>query len=251
VAGEQSVKTKYCPSESELAIIREHYDGSTFAIGKIMRLLGGKYPRWHVRKLAAGMGLARVKEPDWIPAEESYLQEHYPQMGLKALRAGLIRAGHFPRSTTAIHLKIKRLRISAAYDDGFSLRGLQAFLWGGQEQHHIVTRWMEKGWLRGKRRGTLRSKSQGGDVWYFSLDNVRAFIISHPEELDLRLVDPVAFIRLLAGDSETMVACRCPRCGLEWEKMIFAPGVSRLHRYCDACRIAVDGAGEPYRIGVL
>ncbi len=244
------MKQKYFPTDEELAIVRDHYDGTSFQLSKIMRLLGRKYPRWYITRLGGELGLARIKEPFWAAAEEAYLQENYPRFGLKALRRGMINRGMFPRSTTAIKLKLKRLGMAAFHDDGFTLRGLQLLLWGGQEQHHILARWVEKGWLRGKRRGTLRRKSQGGDTWYFSPEAVRSFIINHPEEVDLRLVDAVPFIRLLAGDSETLVLCRCPRCGREWEKKVFAPGVSLMLVYCDACRIAVDALGDQpaYRI---
>lgn len=246
------MKKKYSPTEDELKIIRDHYDGTSFALSKIMRNLGRKYPRWYVRRLAGGMGLSRVKEPDWTASEERYLQERYPAMGLKALRSGMIRNGMYPRSITAIKLKLKRLHMAASQDDGFTLRGIEALLWGGLEQHHIISRWINKGWLRGKRRGTLRHKSQGGDVWYFSPENVRSFIINHPDEIDLRLVDGIAFIELLAGNSETYVLCRCPGCGREWEKKCYAPGVHLLRIRCDDCAIKADAMDgfEEHRVAI-
>jgi len=242
----------YFPTDAELQIIRDHYDGSSRRISKIMRLLERKYPRWYVRRRARDLGLARVKEPDWMADEENYLQEHYPKMGLKSLRAGLIRNGGFPRSTTAIWLKIKRLGIVAGLDNGFTKRGLQNLLWGGQENHHIIQRWIDRGWLKAKRRGTLRLESQGGDMWYFDPEWVRAFIIAHPEEIDLRLVDPVAFIRLVAGDNlDLPAACRCPDCGVEFEKKLFNPGLKVLRVYCDVCKEMNDGGDrETYRIAV-
>ena len=246
-------RKKHFPTEAELAIIRANYDGSSLRLNKIMRLLGRKYPRWYVRRKARDMGLARVMEPDWTAAEEAYVDDNYPRMGLKALRRGMINNGMFPRSTTAIHLKIKRMGIVAAdLDDGFTKRGLQNLLWGGQEQHHIITRWMENGWLKGKRRGTLRKACQGGDTWYFDPEWVRAFIIAHPEEIDLRQVDPIAFIRLVAGDNLTLpAACKCPDCGVEFETRMFNPGLKVLRVYCDACKACQEGGDrETYRIAV-
>lgn len=245
-------RKKYFPTEAELAIIRENYDGSSLRLNKIMRLLGRKYPRWYVRRKARDMGLARVKEPDWTEAEESYVHDKYPRMGLKKLRTGLIRNCGFPRSTTAIRLKIKRLGIVAAGGEGFTKRGLQNLLWAGQENHHIITRWVSNGWLKAMRRGTLRKAVQGGDTWYFSPEWVRAFIIAHPEEIDLRLVDPIAFIRLVAGDNLTLpAACKCPDCGVEFETRMFNPGLKVLRVYCDACKAAHEGGDrETYRIAV-
>ncbi len=247
------MKTKYFPTETELKIIRDLYDGSSFRLSKIMRLIGReKYPRWYIRRIAGEMGLAKVKEPDWTATEEAYVNDHYPNMGLKALRRGLINNNMFPRSTTAIHLKIKRLGLLSSDGDGFTLRGLLNFLWAGLEQHHIITRWIEKGWLKGKCRGTLRTKKQGGDQWYFAPEWVRAFIIAHPEEIDLRMVDPVAFIRLVAGDNLTLPAsCKCPDCGAEFEKRMFNPGLKVLPVYCDGCKNAHDGGDcETYRIAM-
>jgi len=249
------MKAKYFPTENELKIIRDLYDGSSLRLSKIMRLIGrGKYPRWYISRIAREMGLAKVKEPDWTAAEEAYVFDNYPKMGLKALRRGLIKNGMFHRSTTAIWLKIRRLGLYSSDDDGFTMRGLQNFLWGGQEQHHIITRWINQGWLKAKRRGTLRKPGkQGGDTWYFDPEWVRAFIINHPEEIDLRLVDAPAFIRLIAGDNLTMPAnCKCPECGAEFEKRLFNPGLKVLRLYCEACKAGHDDGGdwETYRIAV-
>lgn len=231
---------KYNPTEEEKQIIRDLYDGSSLRLSKIMRLLDSKYPRWFVRRLARDMGLARTMPRDWTEEEERYLDENWPAMGLKYLQRGLKRTFGVQRSYTAIHLKIKRLAlIKDQNEDGFTLRGLQSFLWGGQEQHHIIQRWIQKGWLRGKRRGTLRHKGNGGDMWYFSPEWVRSFIIQHPEEIDLRLVDGPAFIGFLAGDSEVLALCRCPLCESEFEKKLFNPGVKVLRIFCDRCRLSV------------
>lgn len=54
-------------------------------------------------------------------------------------------AAGFKRSTTAIHLKIKRLGIIAADGEGFTMCGLCNILWAGQGMHHIIQRWMERG----------------------------------------------------------------------------------------------------------
>ncbi len=227
---------KYFPAAAELKIINDLYDGSSLRLNKIMRALGSKYPRWYVRRKAMEMGLARVKEPDWTLAEENYVYERYPRLGLKALQKGLKNVAGVQRSTTAIHLKIKRLGMTSDMDDGFTLRGLCNFLWAGQEQHQILYRWIDKGWLRGKRRGTLRTARQGGDEWYFSPEWVRSFIIAHPEEIDLRLVDPVAFIRLVAGTGEILTLCKCPICGREYEDRVFNPGIRMVRRFCTDCQ---------------
>ena len=246
------MKKKYFPTDAELQIIRDLYDGSSLRLNKIMRLLGRKYPRWYVRRRAGEMGLARVIEPDWTAVEENFVYENYPRLGLKSLQRVLKRATGVARSTTAIHLKIKRLGMVAADGEGFTLRGLCNFLWAGQEMHKIIYRWMEKGWLKGKRRGTLRTKKQGGDQWYFDPAWVRSFIVNHPEEVDLRLVDPKTFISLVAGDTEILCACKCPRCGKEYEDRGFNPGAKLLRIYCPDCRMkaAADDEVEPLSLAI-
>ena len=109
------------------------YMGTRPDLNQIMRLLGRKYPRWYVRRLAAHMGLAIPKPADWTAAEESYVAEHYPKMGVKALQKGLRHNFGVSRSTTAIHVKVKRLGLLSADGEGFTLRGLCKLLWNDQE----------------------------------------------------------------------------------------------------------------------
>lgn len=235
---------KHNPTEAELQIIRDLYDGTSVKINVIMMRLGRKYPRWQVRKLAAKMGLALTKMPPWSQEEVQYLFENYPRMGLKKLRAGLERIDGVKRSFVAIHKKRRRLGITPDQDDGFTLRGLLQLLWKGQENHHIVYRWVNKGWLLGNRRGTLRTKKQGGDQWYFSIESVRSFIIQHPEEIDIRQVDKIPFIKLLAGDTEILASCRCPRCREAYEIKMFDPDPGVNWRYYDACRVGIPEEDE-------
>jgi len=54
-------------------------------------------------------------------------------------------------------------------------------------------------------------------------------------------VDAVPFIRLLAGDLETVVACKCPDCGIEFEKKMFSPGVTLCRIYCKPCKLSHTG----------
>lgn len=241
---------KYFPTEEELDLIRRAYDGTSLSLNRIMRLMGGKYPRWHVRKLAGKLGLARPKMQDWSAAEESYVADHYPQMGIKALKRALKINFGVQRSSTAIGLKIKRLGLVSADGEGFTKNGLCRLLFGGQYSIKIINRWMEKGWLKGKRRGTLRKASQGGDQYYFSPEWVRSFIVAHPEEIDLRLVDPVPFIRLVAGDKEVLQLCKCPSCGKEHETKTLNPGLVMPRIYCPACRLKVSDLDEAWALSV-
>ncbi len=120
---------KYFPTDSELQIIRDLYDGTTLRLNKIMRALGSKYPRWYVRRQAIVLGVARAKEPDWTAAEEAYVEDHYPRFGLQHIQRGLKSTLAVQRSFNAIQVKIKRLGLHSASGEGFTLGGLCGFFW--------------------------------------------------------------------------------------------------------------------------
>ena len=192
-------KKKYFLTEDELGVIGEHYDGSTYKINKIMRILnaaGPKYPRWHIRHIAQSNGWARTKEPNWLPAEEEWLAQNYPRKGMVAIQKGLRRInGGTLRTPTAITLKKKRLHINKR-SDGLTMRMMEDLLGA---DHHKIARWMTLGLLKAKRKGTERKETQGGDMWHFEILKVRKFIISNPTEIDIRRVEPVSFIHLVSG----------------------------------------------------
>jgi hypothetical protein len=197
--GQKVNKKKYFPTEDDLRVIREHYDGTTVKINKIMRILnaaGPKYPRWHIRHIAQSNGWARTKEPNWSTPEIKWLAENYPRKGMVALQNGLKRInGGILRTRTAIVLKKKRIHINKR-SDGLTMRMMEDLL---GSDHHKVKRWMKLGLLEAKRKGTDRKEIQGGDMWHFEILKVRKFIISNPTEIDIRRVEPVSFIHLVSG----------------------------------------------------
>jgi hypothetical protein len=227
-------RKKYFPTENELQIIRDLYDGTTVKTNIIMMRLGHKYPRWHVKRLAQEMGFARqIKRPNWSPEEEQYLEDNYHRRNYLSLRNGLMRInGGVSRSRTAIELKAKRLQITKGAE-GFVLRGVEALL--GCD-HHKIHRWIDRGWLAAKRRGTFRKESQGGDMWYFRPEDLRTFVINHPDEIDLRRVAKHEIIALLADEKETLITCICPRCGKEHQRYLNWKGKGIPRKTCNACR---------------
>jgi len=190
-------KKKYFPTEEELKIIRDNYDGTTIKTNKIVRLLGPKYPRWYVKRKAQEMGLARCfKMPNWSEKEVEYLHENFPKKGFVAIQNGLkqINGGSI-RSVTAIILKKRRLGINKR-SDGFTMRMVEDLLGA---DHHKIEKWIRFGWLQDGRKGTERIKVQGGDMHHFESKNLRDFVINHPFEIDVRRVEPFYFIQLLSG----------------------------------------------------
>lgn len=189
---------KYFLNGDEISLILNHYDGTTIKTDKIMQLLGAKYPRWYVKRKAQEMGLARChKQPDWNEREVEYLHKNYPRKGFIALQNGLKKInGGILRSVTGIVMKKKRLNISKR-SDGFTMRMLEDLF--GQD-HHTIEKWIELGWLKnGKRKGTGRTERQGGDMHHFEAKDLREFVVTYPDEIDLRRVEPMTFIHLVAG----------------------------------------------------
>jgi len=188
--------TKYFLSEDEKVLIGRLYDGKTTSLNKIMRLLDHHYPRWYVQRKAREMGLARTKEPDWSAKEVEYLHKNFPSKGFVAIQNGLKRLnGGVLRSVTAIVLKKKRENINKR-SDGFTMRMVEDLLGA---DHHKIEAWVNKGWLKDGRKGTLRIPVQGGDMHHFEAENLRDFVINYWGEIDLRRVEKFYFIQLVAG----------------------------------------------------
>lgn len=190
-------KRKHFLTDDEIKIILSFYDGTTIKTNKIMRLLGHKYPRWYVKRKAQEMGLARChKQPDWSEKEVEYLHKFFPQKGFVAIQNGLKRInGGILRSITAITLKKRRLHINKR-SDGFTMRMVEEIF---GTDHHKIEKWVHLGWLQDGRKGTERTKAQGGDMHHFRSENLRNFVINYPEEIDIRRVEKMTFIQLIAG----------------------------------------------------
>ena len=188
---------KYFLTPDEIRIIQEYYDGTSLRTNKILRMIGPKYPRWYIKRKANEMGLSHIKKnPDWNEREIEFLHKNYPRKGWTALIKGLQKInGGIWRSPTAIQLKAKREHINKR-SDGFTMRMVEELL--GRD-HKTIALWMQKGFLDSKKKGTRRTKVQGGDMHHFEAKDLRTFVITHPDEIDLRRVEPRSFIHLIAG----------------------------------------------------
>ena len=187
---ETGMKRKYNLTEQEMSVILRDYDGRTETIDKIVNLLGDKYPRWHIRKVAAENGLSRPdKVRPWAEKDEDFLVKHYSTMCIATLCKRL------KRSRTAIALKKKRLGL-AKNGDGFTMHQITGITGA---DHHKIRKWIDKGWLKAKHKNTERTEAQG-DMWHVKSDDMRSFLIEHWEEIDIRRVDSYSFIQLVAGN---------------------------------------------------
>jgi hypothetical protein len=187
---------KYAATPEIDAAIREAYEryqkyGNRTAITTTARKIG--WPKWKVNRRAIALGIARAKEAPWSRDELDVL-ERYGWMCDEKLSERLKAAG-FHRTATAVHLKKKRLRISASGDWYSATQLAEAF---GVDGHKIV-RWIQSGLLRASRRGTARISVQGGDSFVILCRDVREFAIAHPNEYDLAKVEKTWFLELVTG----------------------------------------------------
>lgn len=150
-------------------------------------------PHWAPKKRARELGLARTKEKPWSEPEMEILAR-YSWMSDERMRLKLKSAG-FHRTTTGIHLKLKRMK--SKHDASFySANGLASAF--GIDSH-VVSRWIRSGSLRARTRGTARGPAQNGDIYLIHEKDVRRFVNEHPTEIDLRKVDQLWFLDLLTN----------------------------------------------------
>jgi hypothetical protein len=191
----EKYKRKYQPTPRTDAVIKEAYrkqrQGDRDALKAASFTLG--WPRNAISKRGAELGVTRAKEHPWTIAEEELL-ERFGHLAPSGIQRRLAAAGSL-RSIAAIQIKLNRTRIKQNLD-GYSACGLaDAF---GVDVHKVLN-WIYRGLLRADRRGTARSDSQGGDIWWISRWQVKRFVLRSPEEIDLARVEKIWFLDLLTG----------------------------------------------------
>lgn len=156
-------------------------------------------PYWWVKKRGVNLGVAQPvltenKEPDWSAAEIDLLEKHSHK--LPEVIARVFRASGYARTATAIAVKRKRMQCNTIDTDHYTATQL-AKEFGVDIK--VVTRWIDQGWLVAGRRGTKRTDSQGGDQWWIKRKHVREFVVESIGIIDIRKVDKVWFVDLLAS----------------------------------------------------
>lgn len=158
-------------------------------------------PRWWVSKRAQALGFVapRFAPLPWSEAEDAFIAER-AAVSAPNIRHQMARRG-WHRTATAIVVRLKVLGQATgrnADDNHYTATGL-AKLMGVDAK--TVTRWIDKGWLKARRRGTGRVAAQGGDEHWVRRRDARAFIIENAAAVDLRKVEKFWFIDLLADGS--------------------------------------------------
>lgn len=169
--------------------------GSKGAVNQLADKLG--VPRWWLSKRLITLGLTtrHKKEPPWTAAEDELMKKaplHQPDKAAK-----MFREHGFSRSPTAIVVRAKRLSLSRR-DAREELSATKAARLLGVDGK-TITRLVLSGDLPATKREDLRRAQQGGSAWDIKPADLRKWILDNLEVVDLRKVDKVPFVLLIAG----------------------------------------------------
>ena len=194
-------RKKYFFTPEMDAEIREVYQKAVYMPGfhktaPVKRLAQRlKIPRWTVSKRAGQLGVRRIikKEPNWCEQELKILSRQaykHPEV----IQRHLKKAGYY-RSVQGIVLKRKRMYLlqGLEFETAHSLADCLGI------DGHAVVKYIQKGLLKAKRRGTKRTWRQGGDHYLIKPTNIRKFVIKNVSILDFRKIDKFWLVDLLAG----------------------------------------------------
>lgn len=157
-----------------------------------------KTPRWWLTKRLTFLGLTirHKKEPPWTAAEDMLMRKVPLHLPDKA--AALFGEHGFKRSPTAIMVRAKRLELSRrATRPELSARGAAALL--GVDAKFVTARILS-GELAATKRNDKRLSQQGGSSWDIKPADLRRWIIDNIDIVDLRKVDKIPFVSLIAGE---------------------------------------------------
>jgi len=198
MAGQTTKRTKYVITPEMHIKIKQIYQTLT-GNGEVRDLaseLG--FPRWKITRYAIAQGwIARQKkEPDWNERELRILSRS-AHLCPERIQKNLKIAG-FSRSVIGIVLKRKRMQFLSNLD-GHSARSVAE---GFGVDDKCITGWINKGYLKARRRGTNRTSHQGGDHWFIKDKWVRDFVVNCTAVVDFRKIDKYWITDLLAGGQE-------------------------------------------------
>lgn len=178
---------KYDWSEKTLNDLREVYvscdnrEQLTAALTRLSSRTG--IPRGYLSQRAGQMGLSMYKQADWSHEDIMYLINHAGTMPIFELCRRL------KRSYASVTHKINRMGHSARTHNGYTIAEIMQCFGVSNEKVH---RWTDLGFLvKGTRGGYTHDN--------FSEKAVRQFVLSHPDQYDLRRVDQLWFKTLIAS----------------------------------------------------
>lgn len=176
----------WTPEEDEE--LRRHY--KPWIKGKAQQIANRlNVPRWVVNRRASRLGLSRVKEKPWTADDDEYLGRQYHSVPVRNL------ARYLGRTVVAVKLRAKRLGYRKK-GEGYTAHSLAVAL--GEDSHWVTAR-IHEGKLTAGRRGTERTAGQGGDYYYITDAAIVEMVRRFPYEIDLRKVDRLWFMDLMAS----------------------------------------------------
>lgn len=161
--------------------------------GRTLRLAAklNRPPYW-VSYRARQLGLVNEKGPGrpWSQAEQDLIVANAAKKPITV--AKIMKRRGFVRTPGAIQARLNAQHIDRTDDDHYTGNGLALLM--GVNVHKIAV-WIDRGWLKAKR--------SSGERTHYSIHRnaVRRFIVENVGEVDLRRVDKVWFVELLAGSS--------------------------------------------------
>lgn len=171
--------------------------GRKGAVAELAVRLG--VPRWWLTKRLTILGLTirHKKEPRWTAAEDALMRKVPLHLPDKA--AAIFREHGFQRSPTAIVVRAKRLDLSRRTTrPELSARKAAAIL--GVDSKFVTARILA-GELQAEKRDDRRLVQQGGSSWDIKPADLRRWIIDNMDVVDLRKVDKIPFVALIAGEA--------------------------------------------------
>ncbi len=174
-------------------------------------------PRHRVRLRALALGVAQSmrKEPPWSQEEIDLLEMHYFRTAPSV--SALFRRHGFSRTAGAVANKRKRLQFRLEDSEVYTARRLASVMGVNAK---VITRWIEKGWLRARRKGTDRKKVQGRDMYQIPRYEIARFIRDNVAMVDICKTDKFWLVDLLAGMHAAITRLRdhtCCECYVEFQ----------------------------------
>lgn len=171
-------------------LIRRAYreDPRRGRVKRLARKMGR--PAYAVSLRARQLGLVAPSGPGrpWAQREHDLIVAHASNQPISIAR--ILKRNGFKRTPGAIQHRLNAMRIDRVDDDRYTGNGLAELM--GVNVHKVAS-WIAKGWLKAKR--------ERGDRTRYSIHRnaVRRFIVENVGEVDLRRVDKLWFVDLLAG----------------------------------------------------
>ncbi|MGB6875382.1 MAG: hypothetical protein WBD87_05055 [Candidatus Acidiferrales bacterium] len=177
-------------SEFEDILKAQYYGGLNRrfqVLNRMVRMTG--LPRWYIKRQAARLGVTmNMDRKPWTPAELSVLEKLVGRVSSATIAKRL----HRPESSVVD--KLKRLGNSRRVRAGYTMHDLEQCL---GEDHHKISTWISKGWLRDRLQGTQRHDGNGRDIHRIREKDILHFLKNHPHEINLGKVDQTWFLDLV------------------------------------------------------